>query len=230
MIKLNKRTPGYGGRGGRYAGCKSTLDACAALAAILLLSPLLLFISFGIRCTSPGPVLFRQVRLGRGMEPFLVYKFRTMSCRAPRELATAQLTAPERYITRFGAFLRKTSLDELPQLFNVLRGEMSLIGPRPVVLTEGELISRRACAGVYRVKPGISGLSQVRGRDLLNNEEKTRLDGEYAGGLSPWRDAVLLLATVISVLFRYGIREGQSAAFPSSYAEEGGDDLVRKRI
>ena len=230
MIKLKKSAAASLGDARCYARCKAALDACAALAAILLLLPLLLLISIGIRCTSPGPVLFRQVRLGRGMEPFLVYKFRTMSCRAPRELATAQLVTPERYITRFGAFLRRTSLDELPQLFNVLRGEMSLIGPRPVVLSEGELISRRVCAGVYRVKPGISGLSQVRGRDLLNDEEKTRLDGEYACGMSFWRDAILLLATMISVLFRYGIREGSPAASLSSYGGEGGDDLVRKRI
>ena len=220
MIKLKKHAVFHPKRARGYAGWKTVLDACAAFSALLLLWPLLLVIAFGIRCTSPGPVLFRQVRLGRGMEPFLVYKFRTMSCRAPRNVPTACLVNAERYITRFGAFLRKTSLDELPQLFNVLRGEMSLIGPRPVVLSEGELISRRACAGVYRVKPGISGLSQVRGRDLLNNEEKTRLDGEYACRLSFWRDSWLFLATAVAVVVRHGIREG-SALSASSYRRGG---------
>lgn len=198
-------------RTGAYLFWKLTLDRALALVALLLLSPVLAAVAFGIRCTSRGPILFRQVRMGRGMEPFLVYKFRTMSCRAPRNLATAALSTPERYITRFGAFLRRTSLDELPQLFNVLRGEMSLLGPRPVILSEDELISSRACAGVYGVRPGISGLSQVRGRDLLNNEEKTRLDGEYAHRLSFWRDVWLFLATALAVALHRGVREGEPA-------------------
>ena len=209
-----------------YARCKTVLDACAAFAALFLLIPVFVWIAFVIRCTSPGPVLFRQVRLGQGMEPFLLYKFRTMSCRTPRNVATAQLASPERYITRFGAFLRRTSLDELPQLFNVLRGEMSLIGPRPIIPAEDGLVTRRACAGVYRVKPGISGLSQMRGRDLLDDEEKTRLDREYACSMSPWRDAVLLLSTVVSVAFQHGIREGRPASPMPAHGGEGGKDLV----
>lgn len=225
MIKLKKGFYLLGNKGRRYARCKRVADGLLALCGILLLWPLLACIAFGIRCTSPGPVLFRQVRVGRGMEPFLVYKFRTMSCRAPREQATACLATPSRYITRFGAFLRQTSLDELPQLFNVLRGEMSLIGPRPVILSEGELISRRACAGVYRVRPGISGLSQVRGRDLLNDEEKTRLDREYVSRLSLLRDGILLLATVLSVAFRRGIREGCVPEVPH-VPQKGGKNLV----
>ena len=208
-------------RKGLYRFCKNIADRLLALSAILLLLPLMAVIAFGIRCTSRGPLLFRQVRMGRGMEPFLLYKFRTMSCRAPRNCATAMLKAPERYVTPFGAFLRKTSLDELPQLFNVLRGEMSLLGPRPVILCEDELIAARACAGVYRVRPGISGLSQVAGRDLLDNQEKTRLDSEYARTLSPWRDICLLLATLWAVLLHSGIREG-------CLVEQGGKDVVRK--
>ena len=208
-----------------YTSLKAVFDVCAAFSALLLLFPLFALVAFGIRCTSPGPILFRQVRLGRGLEPFLLYKFRTMSCRAPRNVATAQLTCPGKYITRFGAFLRKTSLDELPQLFNVLRGEMSLIGPRPIIPAEDELVARRACAGVYRVKPGLSGLSQVRGRDLLNDEEKTRLDSQYACSVSPWRDALLLFATFVSVAFQLGIREGSVAPMPT-HSREGGKDLV----
>ncbi len=206
MVKLNRK------KRRRYLVCKQTADRLLALALLLFLCPVMAAVAFGIRCTSPGPVLFRQVRMGRGMEPFLIYKFRTMSCRTPRDCATAALCAPGRYITRFGALLRKTSLDELPQLWNVLRGEMSLLGPRPVVLAESELISRRACAGVYAVRPGVSGLSQISGRDLLNDEEKTRLDREYVKHLSPWRDGLLLFATVYAVVFHRGVREGSPAA------------------
>lgn len=213
MIELNKRpSPAY-------PALKSRLDACLALLALALLSPLLAGIAFGIRCTSPGPILFRQVRLGQGMEPFLLYKFRTMVCSAPRETASADLPCRARYVTRFGAFLRKTSLDELPQLFNVLRGEMALLGPRPVIPGEGELVARRACTGAYRVKPGLSGLAQVRGRDLLSDEEKADLDGAYAAHLSPGRDACLLFATVFAVLARRGLREEGST-------DKGGKTIV----
>ena len=142
------------------------------------------------------------------MEPFLLYKFRTMSVRAPRDAATAALSSPERYITRVGAFLRKTSLDELPQLYNVLRGDMSLLGPRPVVLSEGDLILRRAFCGAYRVRPGMSGLSQVRGRDLLSDAEKAALDGRYAANMSFFFDFFLLILTFFAVLLRRHIREG----------------------
>ncbi len=205
MVKLNRK------KRRRYLVFKQTADRLLALALLLIFCPVMAAVAFGIRCTSPGPVLFRQVRMGRGMEPFLIYKFRTMSCRAPRNCATAALGTPGRYITRFGALLRKTSLDELPQLWNVLRGEMSLLGPRPVVLVESELITRRACAGVYAVRPGVSGLSQILGRDLLNDEEKTRLDREYVKHLSPWRDGLLLFATVYAVAFHRGVREGSPA-------------------
>lgn len=221
MIKLKKTVKSPYTR--CYCLVKTALDRGLALVAILLLLPLFAAIAFGIRCTSRGPVLFRQVRMGRGMEPFLVYKFRTMSCRAPRYCATAELCAPRQYMTAFGSFLRKTSLDELPQLWNVLRGEMSLLGPRPVILSEDELISRRACAGVYAVRPGLSGLSQVAGRDLLNNEEKTRLDGEYVQHLSFWRDAWLLVVTVFAAAFHRGIREGAPGR-----VDQGGKTIVRK--
>ena len=158
----------------RYAPAWKTVpDFCAAFCALILLSPLMAVLAFGVHCSSRGPIIFRQIRLGQGMEPFVLYKFRTMYCSAPRNCPTRELNAGKS-ITPFGAFLRKTSLDELPQLFNVLRGEMSLVGPRPVIPAESELIARRACAGAYRVRPGLSGLSQVRGRDLLCDAEKAR--------------------------------------------------------
>lgn len=146
--------------------------------------------------------------MGRSLEPFLLYKFRTMSLCAPHDCATAALSDPSRYITRVGAFLRKTSLDELPQLYNVLRGDMSLLGPRPVVLGEEDLILRRLFCGAYRVRPGMSGLSQVRGRDLLSSAAKAELDGRYAARLSLPLDLFLLFSTAFAVLTRRHIREG----------------------
>lgn len=191
-----------------YAVCKRALDILLAAMGLFLLSPLFFAVAFAVRVDSRGPILFRQVRMGRGMEPFLLYKFRTMSVGAPRDCATSLFVTPERYITRVGAFLRKTSLDELPQLYNVLRGDMSLLGPRPVVLSESDLILRRAHLGVYRVRPGISGLSQVRGRDLLSDREKAALDGRYAARMSFFSDLFLLISTFFAVLFRRHIREG----------------------
>ncbi len=203
-----------------YRAVKGALDRLLALLALFFLLPLFFVLVIGIRATSRGPVLFRQVRMGQGMEPFLLYKFRTMACHAPRECATADLMIPQQYITPFGSFLRRTSMDELPQLLNVLRGEMSLLGPRPVILSEGELITRRACAGVYAVRPGLSGPAQISGRDLLNDQEKTQLDGDYARRLSLWRDAGLLLATVQAVASHRGVQEG--------CVDRGGKNIARR--
>ena len=190
-----------------YPCVKRVADVLLSLFLLFAAAPLFLFAAFGIRVTSRGPILFRQVRVGRRLEPFLLYKFRTMSTRAPRDLATAALANPERYVTRFGHFLRKTSLDELPQLFNVLRGEMSLLGPRPLVLTEVELIASRAARGVYTVRPGISGLAQIAGRDDLDDQQKLRLDMEYVRHLSFFSDFQLFFSTLSAVLTRRGVRE-----------------------
>ena len=192
-----------------YAVCKRGIDVFLSLLLLAFLAPLFYLIALGVRLSSPGPALFCQVRMGKGLEPFLLYKFRTMAQNAPRECPTAAFVSPTRHITRFGAFLRKTSLDELPQLWNVLRGDMSLLGPRPVLLAETDLIAARAVCGAYRVRPGMSGLSQVLGRDLLNNEEKAALDGVYARRLSLRADLRLLWATGVAVLFHRGVKEGK---------------------
>ncbi len=191
-----------------YAALKRGADVLLAAIGLLLTAPLFYGIALGIRLTSPGPVLFRQIRMGRGCEPFLLYKFRTMSCRAPHDSATVALAGAEAYLSRFGAFLRASSLDELPQLLNVLRGDMSLVGPRPVVLSEQGLIAHRLPYGVYRVRPGMSGLAQVLGRDLLDEREKAVLDGLYADRLSLRTDLGILALTVLCVLTRRNLREG----------------------
>ena len=211
MVKLKGRAR-IGRRAARvrlYPIGKRFLDVVLASFLILAALPLFLFASLGVRLSSRGPILFRQVRLGRRMEPFLLYKFRTMSCHAPRDLATAAM--PACYLTPFGRFLRKTSIDELPQLYNVLRGDMSLLGPRPVVLSEVELIALRAARGVYTVRPGISGLAQISGRDLLSNEDKARLDSEYVRHMSLLSDIRLLISTAAAVFCRRDIREGNSS-------------------
>ena len=214
MVKLSGRKICAGGgacaalRARAYPFGKRILDVVLSAFLLLAATPLFFFAAFGIRVTSRGPVLFRQVRVGRRLEPFLLYKFRTMSCRAPHDLATADM--PPCYLTRFGRFLRRTSLDELPQLWNVLRGDMSLLGPRPVVTTEVELIASRAAHGVYTVRPGISGLAQISGRDLLSLAEKVRLDSEYVRRMSFFQDARLLLSTFLAVFTRRDIREGHT--------------------
>lgn len=192
-----------------YVSCKRVIDCFVAALGLVLLSPLFFVVAFAVRVTSHGPIFFRQVRMGRSLEPFLLYKFRTMTMRAPRDCATAVLDCADRYITRVGAFLRVTSLDELPQLYNVLRGDMSLLGPRPVILSETDLIARRAATGAYRVRPGMSGLAQVCGRDLLSDKEKAEMDGRYATALCFFGDLFLLFSTVFAVLSRRHIREGK---------------------
>ncbi len=208
--EIKKETKGRGAACGRrlYPPCKRGFDILLSLVGLLLCAPLFFCIAFALRVSSPGPLFFRQTRLGRDMHPFTLYKFRTMTCTAPQK-PSRDLADPDRYITRVGAFLRKTSLDELPQLYNVLRGDMSLLGPRPVMPEEHDLIARRAACGAYRVRPGLSGLSQIRGRDLLSNREKATLDGLYVRRLSFWQDACLLFATPFCVLFRLGMREGK---------------------
>ena len=165
-------------------------------------------------------MIFRQWRMGTDRRPFICFKFRTMTNDAPHSCATAELHSPERYITRVGAVLRATSLDELPQLFNVLRGDMSLIGPRPVICEESELIGLRASLGVYNIRPGMTGLAQVRGRDSVSIRRKAAYDAQYMEHMSLSLDARLLWRTLINVVNRSDIREGAVDA-------GGGGDTAR---
>lgn len=199
-------------RAPHYARAKRALDLLLASGAVLALAPLFCGVALAVRLTSRGPVLFRQVRMGRGLSPFLLYKFRTMTVDAPRECPTAAFADRAAYLTPIGRVLRATSLDELPQLLNVLRGEMSLLGPRPVALTEGELIEARAAAGVYRVRPGLSGAAQLGGRDLLSDREKLALDRAYVEGLCFSGDVRLFFSTFSSVLLRRGVAEAGRAS------------------
>lgn len=184
-----------------YSVIKRMLDLCLSVTLLILLAPLFLIVYAAIRRDGDGAVLFRQERVGRYGKPFTIYKFRTMSTEAPN-VPSAQ--AGERYLTATGRILRCTSLDELPQLFNVLKGDMSFVGPRPVIPCEVELLTLRRQYGADRVLPGITGLAQILGRDDVTPARKAEYDGEYARRCSFWLDMRIFLASVSAVLKRDG--------------------------
>ena len=191
---------------------KRFFDIFASALLLVVLSPLFLVIMLAISADSAGGVIFKQKRAGLYSRPVTLYKFRTMYRSAPRDVATAELMEADRYITPVGRFLRQTSLDELPQLWNVLKGDMSFVGPRPVVLTEQTLLDLRAQWEADRVRPGITGLAQIKGRDELPIYRKALYDRYYARHLSFRLDWRILRYTVRYVLKREGIREGSSRA------------------
>ncbi len=187
-----------------YRFLKRSFDILASLLALILLSPAFLVIAIAIKIDSQGKVLFRQERIGKNGKPFICYKFRSMVTTAPKNLATADLERPEEYVTRVGAFLRRFSLDELPQLFCCLIGTMSVIGPRPLIPHEEECNDMRMRLGVFAMRPGISGYAQVNGRDDLNYKNKAILDAIYVKNASLWMDIKLLFRTVWVVFSRNG--------------------------
>ena len=191
-----------------YPYIKRGADVILSLLALICLSPVYLIVALAVKISSPGPVLFRQQRVGRGGRLFTIYKFRTMRTDTPRDTATHLLQDPSRYITRVGAFLRRSSLDELPQFFNVLKGDMSIVGPRPALYNQDDLIAAREKAGVDAVRPGITGLAQINGRDELPIPVKVRYDREYVENLSLKMDARCFFGTIWSVLRAEGVREG----------------------
>ena len=184
-------------------GIKRVLDFLLSLAATILLSPIMLALSIWVKLDSPGPVFFRQKRVGIHKTHFNILKFRTMKSDTPHDVPTHMLKNPDSYITKSGAFLRKTSLDELPQLINVVRGEMSLVGPRPIV--EAEIAKYGEVYADYcRVRPGITGLWQVSGRNNTTYEERVNLDRYYVTNWCIWMDLWILARTFPVVLTGYG--------------------------
>lgn len=187
-------------RAGLYAPIKELADRGAAALGLLVLLPVLAVVSAAIFLDDPGPVVFKQTRAGRQHKPFTIYKFRTMRRDAPHlsteEMRRLGLTP----YTRLGPLLRRTSLDELPQLFNVLRGDMSLIGPRPALMTQQVVLQGRERLGVHHLRPGMTGLAQITGRDDLQDEEKIKRDGLYLRHIGPLTDLILLVFTLRRVL------------------------------
>ena len=191
-----------------YAVLKRILDITVSFILLVVLSPLLLMIMLAVAADSSGKVIFMQQRAGRMGKPFKLYKFRTMNPNAPRAIAAGRFVDASHFITPVGRFLRYSSLDELPQLFNILKGDMSFIGPRPVILCESELLEMRTRNGASDVRPGMSGWAQVNGRDNVGITEKAEYDGYYAANMSLRLDAKVLFKTIGYVLRSRGVSEG----------------------
>lgn len=186
---------------------KRLFDIVASFFALILLSPVFLAICIANLLTPDTSVFFSHERRGRGGKPFTIYKFQTMKNGTPN-LATAQLENPDQYITKVGKFLRKTSLDELPQLWNILKGDMSFVGPRPLISSEMRAHRLRLEYGVYRFRPGLTGLAQISGRDELSLMKKMKYDKLYCDNWSIRLDLVILIKSVSVCLSRKGFREG----------------------
>ena len=201
---------------------KRFLDLIFAALGLALLSPVFLLTAVAIKLSSPGPVSFRQTRVGKDKVPFRVWKFRTMYRDTPPDVPTHLLQNASRHITPVGRVLRATSIDELPQLLNVMLGHMSLIGPRPALWTQDDLVALRDQYGANAVRPGLSGWAQVNGRDELSLEKKALRDGEYAQNVSFALDVKCFFLTLVKVFNREGIAEGKEG---KHYAAQrmGGD-------
>lgn len=191
-----------------YLPIKRVIDIILSGCAIVILSPLLLIISILIKVQSPGPVLFKQKRVGKNKNLFMIWKFRSMRTDTPKDMPTHMLSNPDQYITKIGKFLRKTSLDELPQIFNIFTGKMSIIGPRPALWNQYDLIEERDKYGANNVVPGLTGWAQINGRDELEIPVKARFDGEYVRNFGLLMDIKCFLGTIGSVLSSDGIVEG----------------------
>ncbi|MGE4585228.1 MAG: sugar transferase [Sphaerochaeta sp.] len=191
-----------------YLHIKRGGDFFCSLLALIILSPLFLIIVIAIKIDSKGPVLFKQKRVGIHKTHFNILKFRTMKIDTPKDIPTHQLKDPEQYITRVGKFLRKTSLDELPQIWNIFVGQMSVIGPRPALWNQYDLIEERDKYGANDVPVGLTGWAQINGRDELPIRVKAKLDGEYAKRMSLLMDIRCFFGTIVSVLKREGVKEG----------------------
>ncbi|MEE0016061.1 MAG: sugar transferase [Clostridia bacterium] len=193
-----------------YGVLKRFFDIILSLVAIIVFSWLLIIIAIAIVVEDKGNILFKQKRIGKNKKEFYIYKFRTMKVSTPKDVPTHLLDNPESYITKIGGFLRKTSLDELPQLFNILKGDMSIVGPRPALWNQFDLIDLRDKNGSNSVRPGLTGWAQVNGRDELPIDVKAGFDGEYIKKMSIVFDIKIILMTVVSVFTSKGVREGRN--------------------
>jgi O-antigen biosynthesis protein WbqP len=191
-----------------YLKIKRTLDFIFSFIGIIVLIPFFGFISILIKMESPGPILFKQKRVGIHKQHFNILKFRTMRIDTPKDSPTHLLENPEYWITRVGKFLRKTSLDEIPQIFNILKGEMSFVGPRPALWNQFDLIEEREKYGANDVPVGLTGWAQINGRDELEIDVKAKLDGEYSKNIGILLDMRCFFATIFRVLRSEGVVEG----------------------
>ncbi len=203
-----------------YLFCKRTLDIVFSLSMIILLLPVCLVVALVAAIDTNGAPIFIQKRMGRNGKPFKMFKFRTMSVNAPSNVATYLLDDADRYISKVGSLLRKLSLDELPQLLNILKGDMSFVGPRPVVLSETDLLELRRRNGAGSVRPGLTGLAQISGRDDVAVGLKAKLDGEYVENMCLVSDMKILFRTIGDVVTSKGVTDGANPDLASTEVEE----------
>lgn len=192
----------------RYSAFKRMMDMILALAALVVIAAPMLIISVMVYIDDPGNVIFAQYRVGMGGRRFKLYKLRTMRQDTPRYMPSSEVDDPDRYITRIGHILRRFSIDELPQLFNVLRGDMSIVGPRPLISEEQEIHHLRRKFGVYEIRPGLTGLAQIHGRDMVAPADKVRWDVRYLEEFGFWTDVKIVLSTIPKIIGGNGIAEG----------------------
>lgn len=195
-----------------YSIIKRVSDFILALVGLILLTPIFIFFIIAIKVESEGPVLFKQKRVGIHKTHFEILKFRTMRIDTPKDSPTHLLTNPEQYITQVGKFMRKTSLDELPQLVNILTGTMALIGPRPALWNQYDLIAERDKYGANDILPGLTGWAQINGRDTISIVDKAKYDGEYVKKFGIWIDVNVFIKTILLVIRKTGVLEGGSGA------------------
>lgn len=201
-----------------YIEQKRKIDFILALTGLIVLSPLFIGIMVMIKLESKGPVFFKQKRVGIHQSHFNILKFRTMRIDTPKDTPTHLLADPDQYITKIGKFLRKTSLDELPQIINILKGEMAIIGPRPALWNQYDLIEEREKYQANNVLPGLTGWAQINGRDELPIEYKAQLDGEYIKKMTFWMDVRCFIGTIFSVLKSHGVVEGGTGTMTKEVA------------
>ena len=191
-----------------YVAVKKIIDRFLAFIGLIVLSPLFLILIIAIKLDSPGPIFFRQKRVGIYKTYFEILKFRTMRTDTPKDMPTHMLKNPDQYITKVGRFLRKTSLDELPQIINILKGDMAIVGPRPALWNQYDLIEERDKYGANDILPGLTGWAQINGRDELEIPVKAKLDGDYVAKMCFGMDLRCILGTVVSVARQDGVVEG----------------------
>lgn len=191
-----------------YVAVKKIIDRFLAFIGLIVLSPLFLILIIAIKLDSPGPIFFRQKRVGIHKTHFEILKFRTMRTDTPKDMPTHMLKNPDQYITKVGRFLRKTSLDELPQIINIMKGDMAIVGPRPALWNQYDLIEERDKYGANDILPGLTGWAQINGRDELEIPVKAKLDGDYVAKMSFGMDLRCILGTVVSVARQDGVVEG----------------------
>lgn len=213
-----------------YAVIKRAADIILSLTALILLSPLFLLIAVSIKADSKGPVFFKQRRIGKNKKEFYILKFRSMRCDTPKDMPTHLFKNSDMFITKTGKFLRSTSLDELPQLINICKGEMSIIGPRPALWNQYDLIAERDKYKANDIIPGLTGWAQINGRDTVSIKDKARYDGDYVKNYGIMMDIKVFLKTVGFVMKRTGIVEGQAELEAAADRHEEAEVVAERRI